>query len=149
MTARGGPPPGAPPPGAPPPGGPPPPGAPPPYGYPPGPPVVEKTVMPVIGGILIIIGAIVGFATGAFLIVGASLFMPIDITGFGLSEMLAVCGIVIVVLSIIALLGGVFAIQRKAFGFAIIGGIFSILVGSFIFGLIGLILVAVSRKEFR
>jgi hypothetical protein len=122
---------------------------PPPYGYPPGPPVVEKTVMPVIGGILILIGALVGIATGAFFIVGASLFMPIDITGFGLSELMAVCGIIIVVISIIALLGGIFAMQRKAFGFAIVGGILSMLVGSFIFGLIGLILVAISRKEFR
>jgi hypothetical protein len=119
---------------------------PPPYGYPPGPPVVEKTIMPTIGGIMIIIGALVGITTGAFLVIGASWLMPVDITG--LSELLAVCGIIAVVIGIIALLGGVFAVQRKAFGFAIVGGILAMLFGWFIFGLIGLILVAVSRKEF-
>ncbi len=141
MTASGGPPPGGPPPQGPPPQGPPPP-----YGYPPGPPVVERTVMPVIGGILIIVGAFMGIAIGAMFMVGTAWLMPVDITG--LSAMFFVCGIVYLLISILALFGGVMAVQRKAFGFAIIGGILSMLFGGFIFGLIGLILVAISRKEF-
>ena len=147
MTASGGPPPSGPPPGGPPPPGPPPPGPQPPYGYPPGPPVVEKTALPVVGGVLIIIGALVGIATGAMLIVGSAALMPVDI--LGMSEILAICGIVEVVICIIALIGGIFAVQRKAFGFAIVGGILALLFGWFIFGLIGLILVAISRKEFE
>ncbi len=144
MTASGGPPPSGPPPG-----GPPPPGPPPPYGYPPGPPVVEKTAMPVVGGVLIIIGALVGLATGALLIVGSAALMPVDVPGVSdVSGILMICGVVEVVICIIALIGGIFAVQRKAFGFAIVGGILALLFGWFIFGLIGLILVAISRKEF-
>jgi hypothetical protein len=119
---------------------------PPPYGYPPGPPVVEKTVMPVIGGILILVGALFGIAMGALFIIGTAWLIPIDITR--LSAMFTVCGVIYMVISIIALIGGVFAIQRKAFGFAIVGGILALLFGGFIFGLIGLILVAISRREF-
>ena len=151
MTASGGPPPGAPPPGAPPPGGPPPPGAPPPYGYPPGPPVVQKTAMPVVGGVLLIIGAIAGLAQGAVFVVGSAVIMPNDVPGF--AELLAICGVIFIVTNLIGLIGGSFAAQRKMFGLAIVGSIMVLIFGGFfignIFGLIGLILVAVSRKEFR
>jgi len=85
--------------------------------------------------------------TGAMFIIGSAWLMPVDITG--LTELMAICGAIYLVLSIIALIGGIFAIQRKAFGFAIVGGILALLFGAFIFGLIGLILVAISRKEFE
>ncbi len=142
MTASGGPPPSGPPPG-----GPYPPGPPPPYGYPPGPPVAEKTIMPVIGGILIIVGAVIGVITGIFFIVGTAWLIPVDV--LGVAELLMICGVIYLIISLIALMGGIFAVQRKAFGFAIVGGILALLVGSVIFGLIGLILVAISRKEFQ
>jgi hypothetical protein len=131
-------------------GGPPPPGPPPPYGYPPGPPVVEKTAMPVVGGVLLIIGAIAGIAQGALFIVGSAVIMPIDIAG--VSELLAICGVIFLVTNLIGLIGGIFAAQRKTFGIAIVGSIMVLIFGGFfignIFGLIGLILVAISRKEF-
>lgn len=142
MTASGGPPPSGPPPGGPPPAGPPPQ-----YGPPPGPPAVEKTALPVAGGIFIIIGAIFGIIMGALFLVGTAWLIPVDI--LGMAGLLAICGIVYLIASLIALVGGIFAAQRKSFGFAIVGGILALLFGGFIFGLIGLILVAISRKEFR
>ncbi len=102
--------------------------------------------MPVIGGILIIVGAFFGIAIGAMFIVGTAWLMPLDISG--LSALFVVCGVVYLLISVLALIGGIMAVQRKAFGFAIIGGILAMLFGGFIFGLIGLILVAISRKEF-
>ena len=111
-------------------------------------PVVEKTAKPVVGGILILIGALVGIASGASLIWAGSMFLPLGDYGMDISGILAVCGIIWIVLSLIGLLGGIFAMQRKHFGLAIVGGIFSLLVGFFIFGLIGLILVAISKDEF-
>lgn len=111
-------------------------------------PVVEKTAKPVVGGILILIGALAGIASGASLIWAGSMFLPLGDYGMDVSGILAVCGIIWIVLSLIGLLGGIFAMQRKHFGLAIVGGIFSLLVGFFIFGLIGLILVAISKDEF-
>jgi len=116
--------------------------------YPMGPVVVEKTAKPIVGGILILIGALVGIAMGASLIWGGAMIVDISVYSGGLAEILAICGIIWLVLGIIGLLGGIFAMQRKHFGLAIVGGIFSMLAGLFIFGLIGLILVAISKDEF-
>lgn len=141
MTASGGPPP----PGYPPSGAPPPP----PMAYPPGPPPVEKTAKPVVGGILIIIGSISAIAIGAMFIGGISL-LPFGLPG--VTEAAGICGIIgaiFLIPGIIAFIGGIFAAQRKRYGFAITGGILAMLFGGFIFGLIGLILVAISKNEFQ
>jgi hypothetical protein len=123
----------------------PPPGAPPgpPMG-PYGPPAKPQSAKPVIGGVLILLGGIIGIISwGWTLAVGTAFsFIP------GLGALLMVCGIIGVVLSIIALLGGIFAIKRQKYGLALVGGICSLLVGYFILGLIGLILVAISKDEF-
>lgn len=111
-------------------------------------PVVEKTAKPVVGGILILIGALAGIIMGASLIWGGAMILDIPVVGGEIAGILAICGIIWLVFGIIGLLGGIFAMQRKHFGLAIVGGIFSMLAGFFIFGLIGLILVAISKDEF-
>jgi len=109
-----------------------------------GQPVKKETAMPTIGGVLILIAGLIELAGGAILIGGSTFFISLDFGGAAL----AICGIVIAVIGVIALLGGVFAIQRKHFGLAILGGIVG-LGGWFIPGLIGLILVALSKDEFK
>ena len=111
-------------------------------------PVVEHTAKPVVGGILILIGALAGIIGGAWMIWAGSMFLPLGDIGVDVSGIFATCGIIWIVLSLVGLLGGIFAMQRKHFGLAILGGIFSLLFGFFIFGLIGLILVAISKSEF-
>lgn len=103
----------------------------------------KETAMPTVGGILIIIAGLIEIAGGSIIAAGSTFFIPL---GFGGGLAIA-CGAVVLILGIIALLGGVFAVQRKHFGLAILGGILG-LGGWFIPGLIGLILVAVSRDEF-
>jgi len=115
--------------------------------YPAG-PVMEKTAKPVVGGILIIIGALAGIISGAILIWGGAMFLEIPVVGGDVAGILATCGIVWLVFGLIGLLGGIFAMMRKHFGLAIVGGVFSLLSGYIIFGLIGLILVAISKNEF-
>jgi hypothetical protein len=115
--------------------------------YPPGPPPVQKTAKPIVGGILIILGSLVGITLGAFLIIGTAWLIPFDITGF--AGIFTICGAVWLILGIIGFIGGIFAAMRKGFGLAITGGIFSMITGGIIFGLIGLILVAISKSEFQ
>ena len=81
----------------------------------------KESSMPVIGGVLILVGALI-------LIVLAGL-----------------CVIFLIPLAIGAIMGGVFAIQRKHFTLALIGGILSI---PSIIGIVGLILVIMSKDEF-
>ena len=69
---------------------------------------------------------------------------------FGIiSGFMIVCGIVMLVFSIIALIGGIYAIQRRNFAFAIAGAVLGILtVGGTLFALIALFILIISRNEF-
>lgn len=117
-----------------------------------GPPAKKKTAMPIIGGILILIGGVLALIAGVGLVasVGAlDALTIVDVEGMDiLEDIVTVCGVIFIILGLIGLLGGVFAIMRKHFGLAILGGIFA-LAGWFIPALIGLILVGVSKDEFE
>ena len=68
-------------------------------------------------------------------------------------EVFLIFGVFVLISSIIAMIGGIFAIQKTNYPMAVLGGIFALftfffLIGS-ILGLIGLILIAISRNEFR
>jgi hypothetical protein len=97
----------------------------------------KESAMPLIGGILIMLPGI-GYLIGGGVLVAGSSFIAF---GGGV-----LCGAVLLVLGIMAILGGIFAIQRKNFALALIGGIFTV---PSILGLIGLILIAVSKDEFK
>ena len=111
-------------------------------------PAKKKTAMPVIGGVLIIISALTEIWSGLVLAVVSddySSLMPVDL---GMDDLLMACGVIMIIIAIIALLGGVFAIMRKKGAIALVGGIFARLGGWVILPLIGLILIAVSKAEF-
>jgi hypothetical protein len=107
-------------------------------------PPKKKGVLPVVGGVLVIIAALIELIAGGILVTGGTFLF--DLT-WGASGVITLCGVVILVLGIVAILGGIFAIQRKHFGLAVLGAILS-LGGLFIFGLIGIILIAVGRDDF-
>ena len=112
------------------------------------PPAKKQTAMPLIGGILIIIAGLLEIVYGGMMAVGGSAANSIPVVGDDIGNILAVCGAILIILGLVALLGGVFALQRKSFGLAVLGGILG-LAGWFIPALIGLILVAISREEFK
>lgn len=109
------------------------------------PPVPQKkdSAMPMVGGILILIGSLAYFLVGGLMAASGTALLGLT---FGGSGVIVGCGVVVLLLGVIALLGGIFSIQKKHFGIAIIGGI---LVIPSLLGLIGLILVAVSRDSFE
>jgi hypothetical protein len=124
-----------------------------------GPPPAKKTAIPVIGGVLILLAGIMGLAMGGIL-------LAIDVDDLGdygldvadvtdmVEDILTVCGIIAIVLSLIVVLGGFFGVMRKHWGLAIVGAVLGLFViGPFmlgsLFSLIGLILIAISRKEFE
>lgn len=96
----------------------------------------KQSAMPVVGGVLILLVGIGYLVGGGVLVAGSSMFL------FGGGVL---CGAVVLVLGIVAILGGIFAIERKNFAIALIGGIFTV---PSILGLVGLILLAVSKDEF-
>jgi len=101
-----------------------------------------QTAKPVIGGILILIAGLGDLVMGLWLAVVGTAFMTIPFFPTG---MLMTCAIIWIILGLIAMIGGIFAIKREKFGLAIIGGVLTIYT---LLGLIGLILVALSKDEF-
>ena len=126
-----------------------------------GPPTKPRTSKPVIGGTLVILAGILALAMGVFYIVVEPSdlenlgYSPVSEADLSLSEVvdiLGTCGIIEIVIGLIAIVGGAFAIMRKRFGLAIAGAVVGMigvgfLVGGLL-GLVGLILIAISRSEF-
>jgi hypothetical protein len=132
--------------GYPPPGyGYPPPG----YGYPPPGYGYQRSGgsgMAVAGGL---ISGVLALLMGVFYLTAMSSFYSyIPDVGF-----LLVCGALMTIFGLIALFGGILAIQKKAWAFTLVASIFAMIsIGpafiSSILGLIGLILIVISKDEF-
>lgn len=129
-------------------------------------PPKQKSALPIVGGVLLIVSSVIGIlmALGLLMIAtqvgGVFSLLPIDLTGIvGTSVgnlvqtimiILAVAGLII---SILVLLGGYFAAVRKHFGMAMVGAVFGLFILSpyfiaSIMSFVGLILIAVSHHEF-
>ncbi|OGS55341.1 MAG: hypothetical protein A3K60_07140 [Euryarchaeota archaeon RBG_19FT_COMBO_56_21] len=108
-------------------------------------PVPQKkdSGMPVAGGVLIIIASLGYFLVGGLMAASGSVVFGLSL---GASGVVVACGVLLLLLGVMSLLGGIFAIQKRHFGIAIIGGLFVI---PSILGLIGLILVAISKDSFE
>jgi hypothetical protein len=123
-------------------------------------PPVRRSPSPVVGGILVLIAGLLALGNAvAFLSYTAAdlentgVTLPSGTTWDQILGIIRACGAVEVVFGIVAIVGGIFAIQRKHFGLAVAGALlglfgFGFVVGSLL-ALIGIILIAVSRKEFR
>jgi hypothetical protein len=112
-------------------------------------PTLKRTAKPTAAGILTIIagaGCILGAlglgAAGAFL--GPFLGLPFFLHGI----LWGLMAIPMAVLGILAIIGGIFSIQRRRWGWALAGSIAAILV-SHVLGIISTILVALSKDEFE
>ena len=123
-----------------------------------GPPPVHKTGTPTAGGVLVIIAGLLALINGfVYLAFSASslsgLALPPEVSLQDVENIVRVCGAIEIVFGFVAILGGMFAIQRKHFGLAVTGSVLGMLGFGFtlgaLLGLIGLILVAISRREFQ
>jgi len=118
----------------------------------------EKSALSMVGGIMILVAGVIGLAIGALLIaidVDQLADYGLDVAGVGdiLEDIMTVCGAILIILGLIAAVGGFFGLQRKHFGLVILGGVLGLFIVSpymiaSILSLIGLILVAISKKDF-
>jgi hypothetical protein len=122
---------------------------PPPYAYPypyPRPVKPSNPMLPVAGGILVIISGIISILWMAIIWGGPDFFW------FWGGQ--TICLIIGFLFPVIAIIGGMFAVMRRAFPIALIGAILSMLSSglfgvSLLLGLIGLILIALGHDTFR
>ena len=120
---------------------------------------MEKTSKPMVAGILNIVAGVlafivfIGLLIGGFVTSNPAVFQgnipPVNVPAisFGLS-------ILALIISVLALLGGVYALQRKRWDLALTGSIVNIFSSlflgiTFILGIIATIFIAISKNEFE
>ena len=116
---------------------------------------MEKTPKPIIAGSLSIFSggvSLIGFI-GLLIASIATGWTAADITGW-LPEMSIALSVLIIltvlslVTGILALLGGIYAVQRKKWGWALVGSICA-LIPTFVLGLAAIMLITLSKDEFE
>ena len=126
-----------------------------------------RTWKPTTAGIMTIISGCYGIGTGAFLVtLGTSFsalypflepylgdtyfyFQPSEILGIG--SIIGALGVAGIVLGIIALIAGIYALRRKVWGFALAGAIVScpLLPVGTVLGILSIVFLAKSKAEFE
>jgi len=122
------------------------------------PETIRQTWMPTAAGVLSIVSGALGLIGIAFLIAFGATFgeeiardvlksigflqsvMPLRIIGF--------ISIPLFIISIVAIIGGIYTIQRKAWELALAGAICAI-VPAQLMGVLSVVFVAMSKKEFK
>ena len=117
----------------------------------------QRTWMPVAGGILSIVAGSLGLITIAFLITFGATFGAdiarevLDSVGFwDIGAPLAILGLMaipFIVINVVAIIGGIYATQRRLWGLALAGAICT-LIPSQLLGILAIIFIAMSKKEF-
>jgi len=126
---------------------------------------LNRSSMPRVAGILLIISGIIAFIFWVPAIVQPDTYMSMmnmsqiqeaypDMSVEQFKDLFVFCSTIPVVLAIFPILGGILSLKKKLRGLALVGGILGIftlgfLVVSPILSIIGIILIVMSKKEFQ
>lgn len=103
--------------------------------------------MPTIISILNVAVGVFGVVTGPILVVLAFL-VPIAQESSRITALFIGIGVLLAISGAIAIVGGVYALQRKRWGMALAGSI-AAFIPSRIFGIVSIILTVLSKSEFK
>ncbi len=110
----------------------------------------SESQLPVVGGVLILIGGVLGIVYGMLTLGAISAATSL---GYSVSGYATCCGLLAALFGLIAVFGGYNGIKRDSFAFALVGGILGIFSVGFFLGallsLIGLVFVAVAHRDFE
>jgi len=122
---------------------------------------VKRTAMPTVAGILEIVAgtfsilAFIGVMIAFFFIPASMTVSPGPAEEFGLWSFSILSGVVLalgavfaLIFSVLPILGGVYAIQRKKWGLALTGAIV-VTIANLLLGIPALILTALAKDEFE
>lgn len=115
---------------------------------------MDKTWMPVTGGILNIICGAADIIAGIVMITMGAVSPTLtqmaqaNLPPYVLMIIFIVVGVFALILGILALVGGIYAIRRKVWGMALAGSIISLFI-IWPLAVASIIFIALSRKEFE
>ena len=108
------------------------------------PPEPAKTWLPTTAGVLCIVAGTVDLFIG--LLVSTIAEAVGILTGFlGLGAL----GLPLIILGVVAIIGGIFALRREVWGLALAGAICALIWPLSLLGLLAVIFLAVARREFK
>ncbi|MFC1971411.1 hypothetical protein ACFLV0_05765 [Chloroflexota bacterium] len=122
----------------------------------------QKTWKPMVAGILDIVGGALTVLGAIAVFIGIMFFIPISrsvgpgpipemecwmIPGV-LEAILVIAAVYLLIVGILPIVGGIFAVQRKKWGLALAGSITAIF-GTSILGILATIFTAISKDEFE
>jgi len=112
---------------------------------------MERTWKPTTAGILSIIAGCIGLLIGLGLAVGLGIAgtlidMIPGFIGGGLLVLIAVPGII---LGVVAIVGGIYALKRRLWGLALAGSICALIGPWFLLGILAIIFVSLGKREFN
>lgn len=105
---------------------------------------MEKTWKPTTAGILAVIAGTIQLVLGTLCATGVWFLGGI----IGMGWLSAICA-PLIVFGIIAIVGGICALTRKAWGLALAGSIFALIGPWFILGILAIIFVSLGKREFK
>lgn len=113
---------------------------------------MEKTGKPVAAGVLNIVAGVIGLtwafsALAAYIAMTVTLDIYIPVFPEFISGIVLAVAIISLLFSLLVMISGIFATQRRYWGLALAGSIVAVL-GLFFLGIPALILVALSKDEF-
>jgi uncharacterized membrane protein YozB (DUF420 family) len=109
---------------------------------------VEKSWMTLTSGILDIISGIGMMFVCFWLVVAGSITGIVQNVPQWLPGVLFTLAIILIIVAIVSVIGGVFAIKRKVWGMALAGSIAAFFC-FFIFGIISIVLITLGHNEFK
>ena len=122
------------------------------------PQLYSQTWMPVVAGVLSIFAGAIGLIAIAFLITFGATFGSeiarevLKSIGFWQSGVpLTIIGLIsipLIIINAVAIIGGIYALQRRFWGLALAGSICAILPAQ-VLGIIAIVFIAISKKEFE
>ena len=107
---------------------------------------MERTWKPTTAGVLSIIAGAIQVIGGIVVgVIGGNVAGLASIPGLG--QVFGAIAIPLIIIGVVAIVGGVYALKRRLWGLALAGSICA-LIGPWLLGLLAIIFVAMGKKEF-